>query len=76
MEYGTLIEENKIIVVTNNSIYVVGRCNATTGETLDEFFVADATNIGTGKAGEEVDIKLVDESDLEPYFIKMEIQAG
>ena len=46
-----------------------------TEETIDQFFVASPTNIGTATPGEGIDFKLVDESDLEPYFVKMEIQA-
>ena len=46
-----------------------------TEDTIDEFFVPNSSNIGTGNPGEEVFIKLVDESDLEPYIVKMEIQA-
>ena len=67
--------ENKINIVTITPSVNAIDVTFPTGETLDEFFVADTTNIGTGKAGREIDIKLVDESDLEPYFVKMEIQA-
>ena len=46
-----------------------------TGDTIEDFFTANSSNIGTGAPGEEVFLKLVDESDLEPYVVKMEIQA-
>ena len=46
-----------------------------TGERLDEFFIPNILNIGTGAPGEEVFLKLVDESDLDPYVVKMEIKA-
>ena len=44
-------------------------------ETINQFFIADTTNVGTGLPGRDIDLKLVDESDLDPYIIKMEIQA-
>lgn len=65
---------------TKNMVTIVPSVNAIdvtfpSGETLNDFFVPDASNIGTGGPGEEVFLKLVDESDLEPYVVKMEIQA-
>ena len=65
---------------TINLVTIIPSVNAIdvtfpTGDTIDEFFIPDSLNVGTGTPGEEVFIKLVDESDLEPYIIKMEIQA-
>ena len=46
-----------------------------TGDTIDQFFLPNSSNVGTGAPGEEVFLKLVDESDLDPYVVKIEIQA-
>ncbi len=46
-----------------------------TDENIDQFFIANDSNIGTGKAGDEIFLKLVDEADLDDYIVKMEIQA-
>jgi len=63
-----------------NIITIVPSVNAIdvtfpTDDTVDEFFIPDLLNVGTGAPGREIFLKLVDESDLEPYIVKMEIQA-
>ena len=67
--------EHKINVVTITPSVNAVDITFPNGETLDEFFIADSANVGTAKPGDRIDIKLVDEYDLEPYFVKMEIQA-
>ena len=67
--------ENKINIVTITPSVNAIDVTFPTEETIDQFFVASPTNIGTALPGEGIDFKLVDESDLEPYFVKMEIQA-
>ena len=67
--------ENAINVVTITPSVNAIDVTFPTGDTIEEFFTPNASNIGTGAPGEEVFLKLVDESDLDPYVVKMEIQA-
>ena len=67
--------ENTINVVTITPSVNAIDVTFPTGDTIEEFFTPNSSNIGTGAPGEEVFLKLVDESDLDPYVVKMEIQA-
>ena len=69
------IRENAINVVTITPSVNAIDITFPDEETINQFFIADTLNVGTAIPGRDIDLKLVDESDLEPYLVKMEIQA-